>query len=103
MKYLSCLQEDFSLLLLLLLLLQLVQLLKELQLSPNVTDLLIVVILLPANSFITRSSQKTKHWGKLANTGKTRTNIEAQSSVQCTHPVTFLSIMHHTLKLTFFC
>lgn len=44
--YLSCLEEDLSLLLLLSLFLQLVQLLKELELSPNVAVLLVAVILL---------------------------------------------------------
>lgn len=50
LPYLSCLEEDLSLLPLLPLLLQLVQLFKELELSPNVAALLVVVVLLQSSS-----------------------------------------------------
>lgn len=46
---LSCLQEDLSLLFLLSLFLQVIQLFKELELSPNIADLLLAVILLPTD------------------------------------------------------
>lgn len=58
MAYLSCLQQDLPLLLFLPLLLQLVELLKELQLSPNVTALLIAVILLLKDGVDTMLHQK---------------------------------------------
>lgn len=56
--YLSCLKEDLPLLFLLPLFLHLVQLLKELELRPNLSALLKIVILLPTDGSVLVSSQK---------------------------------------------
>lgn len=56
--YLSCLEEDLPLLFLLPLSLHLVQLLKELELHPNLSALLKIVVLLPTDGGVTVSSQK---------------------------------------------
>lgn len=58
MTYLSCLQQDLPLLLFLPLLLQLIELLKELQLSSNITALLIAVVLVLKDGIYSRLHQK---------------------------------------------
>lgn len=56
--YLSCLEEDLPLLFLLPLFLHLVQLLKELELRPNLGALLKIVVLLPTDGAVTVLPQK---------------------------------------------
>lgn len=56
--YLSCLEENLPLLFLLPLSLNLVQLLKELELRPNLGALLKIVVLLPTDGGVTVLPQK---------------------------------------------
>lgn len=56
--YLSCLKEDLPLLFLLPLFLHLLQLLKELELRPNLSALLRIVVLLPTDGGVTVLPQK---------------------------------------------